>query len=487
MSTRWAGRRVARDFGVLLTGEVSAQLLGFVIAAYLARAIGPTGFGIWTFAAAVVAYLAVVVEAGTDTWGLRELSAFPSRVRRSLAAVIALRLGLTLLAATALAVVALTVVRTPERRLALVLGTSSLLGLALQSHWALRALGRVTPVAAASVVQRLVFLGLAVVLVHSPAQAPYVLLWQGVSEVLAALLLLAALAPGAGAEPARPQPALVRRVASESWPIGVARALRGVLYTANVAVLARYWSDQTVGQYGAALRLTMAVLAVSTLFGMAVAPALARACAADAASAGRVAAASLRGLSVLLVPLVVGGAVLAAPLVTLVFGAEFLPAVTPLRILLVSVLVTGVCDLFRRALLFSHRQRDDLRNVAAAAALSVALNLVLVPRFGTVGGAIALVAAEGALLALTARSLARAGIDPSPLQTVGHAAVIAAVMTAVILPLRGGPLALGIAAGAAAWTAVLAVGRGRALRDVHLLDASAPASDPAAAAEPSPP
>ena len=46
-------RRVARSVGVLFVGETTAQALGFVLTAYLARVLGPAGFGVWIFATAV--------------------------------------------------------------------------------------------------------------------------------------------------------------------------------------------------------------------------------------------------------------------------------------------------------------------------------------------------------------------------------------------------------------------------------------------------
>jgi O-antigen/teichoic acid export membrane protein len=463
-------RRVARNVGVLFVGETSAQALGFVLTAYLARTLGPSGFGIWIFASAVITYLTMIVESGADTWGIREASASASRLRESLDAVVVFRLILVAVVGVLLAAGARTFVAAPERRLALMLGLPSLVAMALQSHWALRAIEITTPVAAAAAMQRLVALALVVALVHAPTDAAHVTLWQGLAELSAAVMLLAVVAARIGPPFRRLRAALVRRVAVESWPIGLARILRGATYTITVITLARFWPDSAVGEYGAAYRIPLALLALSTIFGTAVAPAVARACATSRADAGVVGAATLRLLAVLLFPLAVGGAVLAPAIMTLVFSARFLTAVTLFQVLIGTVVLSGFTDVVRRLLHFSHRQQEDLRCVATAVGVSVVLSLALIPAFGSRGAAAVAVAVELSLLVLEARALRRAGIVLRFLPSVARPALAAAVMGAAVMPLRGVSLAVSVPAGALVYLAALALLRDRTVAELHVLD-----------------
>jgi O-antigen/teichoic acid export membrane protein len=463
-------RRVAQSVGVLFVGETTAQALGFLLTAYLARVLGPAGFGVWIFATAVITYLGMVVESGADTWGMREISASVSRVRQTLDAVIGFRLIIAAVAGTLLVVAAHAFVGTPDRRVALTFGLLSILAMALQSHWVLRSLDANVPVAAASAAQRIAVLLLAFALVRLPSDARYVTLWQGLAETTAALALLAVVAARAGAPFRHFRRPLVRRVALESWPIGVSRLLRGATYTIIVSTLARFWPDAVVGEYGVAYRIPMALLAISTIFGGAVAPAVARACATSRTDAGVVGSATLRLLMVLMLPLAVGGVVLASPLIALVFSARYLGAVALFRLLLGTVLLAGVNDLLRRVLHFSHHERDDLRCVATAVCVGIVLSILVIPVFGSRGAVVVALSVEVVLLALEAAAVRRAGISLPMVAPMMRSVLAAAAMGAAILPLRGMSLALSVPVGALVYLGVLVALRDRTLAELHVLD-----------------
>jgi O-antigen/teichoic acid export membrane protein len=463
-------RRVARSVGVLFVGETTAQALGFVLTAYLARVLGPAGFGVWIFATAVITYLGMVVESGADTWGMREISASVSRVRESLDAVVGFRLIVAAVAGTLLVIAAHAFVATPDRRVALTFGLLSIAAMALQSHWVLRSLDANVPVAAASASQRILVMLLAVAMVRAPSDAPYVTLWQGLAELLTAIALLVVVTARAGAPFRHIRGSLVRRVALESWPIGVSRLLRGATYTITVATLARFWPDAVVGEYGAAYRIPMALLAISTIFGGAVAPAVARACATSRTDAGIVGSATLRLLTVLVLPIAVGGAVLAHPVLTLVFSSRYAGAVTLYQLLLATVVLASLSDLLRRVLHFSHHERDDLRCVATAVSIGVVLSVLVIPVFGSRGAVTVAVVVEVVLLALEAAAVRRAGISLPMLAPIARPALAAGVMGAAIFPLRGVSLAVSVPIGALVYLGVLTALGDRTIAELHILD-----------------
>lgn len=79
--------------------------------------------------------------------------------------------------------------------------------------------------------------------------------------------------------------------------------------------------------------------------------------------------------------------VFASPVVTLLYSAEFLPAVAPLRILLIGVVVFCLYKVFSRDLIA--RGKALLTSVAMGSCVIVAigLNLILIPRLGIEGAA----------------------------------------------------------------------------------------------------
>ncbi|MBY0330168.1 MAG: oligosaccharide flippase family protein [Acetobacteraceae bacterium] len=462
---------MARNFALLLLGEMAGQVVAFLVTAHLARALGPGGFGIWTFAVSVIVYLTVVVDAGTEAWGMREVSTRPARLRPAVAGVVGLRLALAGLAAAAVVTLAAAGAFGPERGWALAFGAVSLLGFALNPAWALRGIEVAAPVAAANLLQRLVFAGLAVALVGAPGDVRYTTLWQGVADLAAAGLCLAALVPHGGL-PWRAAFRLARAwaVLRRSWPMGASRALRGAMSTAGVVVLAYTWPDAVVGEFGAALRLALGLLLVSSIFGLVVLPATARACRRGGPEEAKVVTATFHLLGTLLVPLCVGLAVLAEPVLALVFGPGYAAAALPLRILMAMVVVMGLSDNLRRVLQARHRQGLDLRLVVAAAVVGLAVTGPTVWFGGAAGAAAAMLAGESVLMILAAVAVRRTGPSGALAASLAGPALAAAVMAAGVLLLRHLSLAVSVPAGAAIYAAMLLLWRRRLLADLHRLE-----------------
>jgi O-antigen/teichoic acid export membrane protein len=141
--------------------------------------------------------------------------------------------------------------------------------------------------------------------------------------------------------------------------------------------------------------------------------------------------------------------------VAVIGGADFDGAVTPLRILLVAGALALVNGIFGLALIARERQMAALWLNVAALTFNVGLNLALVPDYGIVAAAIVTVASEMLILAGSYPLMRRhLGFFPSP-GTLGAALAAAAVMAAVLFPVREAPLAVTLPLGAALYGAVL--------------------------------
>jgi len=93
------------------------------------------------------------------------------------------------------------------------------------------------------------------------------------------------------------------------------------------------------------------------------------------------------------------GVLLAPVAVRLLLGVVFLPAVEPLRWLMPGVLLRSANSILMNHFAAGGMPRITVYSPAAALAVNVALNLLLIPRLGTVGAAVASFAGSAALLA----------------------------------------------------------------------------------------
>jgi O-antigen/teichoic acid export membrane protein len=81
-------------------------------------------------------------------------------------------------------------------------------------------------------------------------------------------------------------------------------------------------------------------------------------------------------------------ALLARPLIALVYGPRFLPSVRPLLLLLPGVVMAGVWNVFQAELVGTGRAARPSAFAALTLTLNVALNVAAIPRWGIVGAAV---------------------------------------------------------------------------------------------------
>jgi O-antigen/teichoic acid export membrane protein len=185
-----------------------------------------------------------------------------------------------------------------------------------------------------------------------------------------------------------------RSLAGSSVPFAAQDTFTVLLARADTLLLALIATQAAVGRYGAAYRLfestffvtyalTAAFTAMYTYLGPDSSP-----------SWGFVFQRSIKLALVLLTPLAVAFGVLASPICQLIYGATFSSAAAPLRVLSAGVVLMSVVTLSVSLLVSRDNPRKIVSLTAIIAAVNVALNLILIPLYGDVGAATAMLATE---------------------------------------------------------------------------------------------
>ena len=91
-------RRIARNAGVQLAGQLLGRLLTLGFYVYMARRLGQEGFGSFVFALSLALLLTAVGEFGTDAILTREVARSPRRADDLFWSAIALKLAIGILA-----------------------------------------------------------------------------------------------------------------------------------------------------------------------------------------------------------------------------------------------------------------------------------------------------------------------------------------------------------------------------------------------------
>ena len=156
----------------------------------------------------------------------------------------------------------------------------------------------------------------------------------------------------------------------------------------DTVLLSVFRDEADVGWYNAATTITFSLLMLSQAYRFAVYPLMVRYAKDDPAKLEAVFQKSVYYMGVVSLPMVAGLIVLAPDIVNLIFGAKFAPTVPVLQVLAISLVFFFMGEPCNRLMLVKDRHQVLVRMLAFSTAVNIILNLLLIPRIGTLGASV---------------------------------------------------------------------------------------------------
>ncbi len=430
---------LTRNLALRATAELFAKGGSVLLMVLAARMLGREAFGSFSIAWATGWLLATAADLGLHLIAVREAVRGERPARSVVGAAIAAKVCLTALSAAILAAAA-PVIET-ENRLALWAVSGALVALSwvdLAQHL-LRARGAFARDAAAQIAARAAFLVGGLVGLFAGGLAGLGIGLLAGAVVGAAGALMVAVREYDGVATGREAWGSIAWILRRSLPLGAGVALTVIYFRIDLFLLDLYAGAATVGTYASAYRVfesaqLLPAVSMTVLF-----PRLA-ATAGDEDGGLRMRALAMLGAVGVAVACV--GAVVARPVVTLLYGEAFASAAEPLRILFWAVPLMFANFLLTQDLVSHGRQARFAVLAGLALAFNLAANLVAIPRYGVMGAAAVTIATEGVLFVGCALSLWGSRLL-SPLALERGALALAATAL-VSLPFESDRLAVGL-------------------------------------------
>lgn len=401
--TFWSslGIRLGRNTLWLLLARVGTQASMVVFTILLARRLGEVGLGQYAFMVSAIFLANVVTTFGTDMLLIREIAAQRDFSQVPAALLLQLSLSLPFILLTFLFAPALPN-QTAGAVRALQIYSLALLPMAFYTVFSavLRGLERMGSFALLNLATSFAQV-LAIWLLVRPGTGIVPLAWlllliQALSALLAGGLCLSQI-PGLRRAWSASRPALITLL-RVSAPIALLGILKVLYLRLGVYMLALMQGAATTGLYSAALRTVEAAQIGHVVFIGALFPVLAQAHdpQRDQNPSLRETVSSLSWHVFLTLGLAAGLLVyfLALPLVGILFGAGFEPAVPALRLLAWLLLPYSVNIYLSSQLLAARREREIAISLGVSLVLLGALNAFLIPPLGLIGACLAAVGAE---------------------------------------------------------------------------------------------
>jgi O-antigen/teichoic acid export membrane protein len=389
-------RRLARNFSWLTLQELLIRLVGLVTAIYLARTLSAADYGALGLALAVTSFAGVLVRAGTGSRATRLTARDPTAVPLIYAQVNGLRVAA---AAVTLALLAgFSGVIAPVFSISptlLILCSLLLLPQALTVAWAFRGLDDMRITAVADIAEKVLTLLALLWLVRGIGND---VLWAPVAEAAAGLLVIAWLYRRL----ARLYPGLRLRFRVRDWPeitrealpLGLATLLGSVYLNGGVLLLGWLASAGSAAMFLVAQKVMLTLAILLQVINKAAFPSASRLVQRDLPAALSLATQLLRFYLVVIIPVFLLVAFHAGDVLALLFGPAYAEAAEVLIALLAALPFLVVSNSLQMLLMALPRPGAVLTARIGGAAVLLSLGLLLIPRTGATGAAVALAAGE---------------------------------------------------------------------------------------------
>jgi len=454
-NTQLAGERALANTAFRGTGEIVGRLASLALFAVVARKLGENGLGAFVFAVAYLGFVMVAIDLGLDRYILRAIARERESADHLFFNTIALKLALAVpLFALSLAGLRLVGYNATAQATTLALTLGVLSDSVARTQAAIfSAHERGGPPSLADALQRICSAGLGIVALQAGYGVVAVAASYSIGSFLGVLIGFGLLARTIGMPERAVDSRRWRSLATASIPFAAQDTFSILLARMDTLILAAFATQAAVGRYGAAYRLFESTFFIAYALTGAFSAMYTNLKLEGDPSLRSVFQRSLKLALVLLMPVAVSFLVLAEPICKLIYGPD-VAAAPPLRILGPGVVLMGLVTLCVSLLVSREQPRRIVPLTAAMAALNVALNLVLIPSYGDIGAAAAMLATALVYAVWVVHRAGRAVAGIGVPATLAGAVAAGLAMAVVAWPLRGS-LLVALLAGGAAYAAVL--------------------------------
>jgi len=381
-------RKIAYNTLIQSTGRVLSALLGFGVIAAVARHLGQAGFGQYTTVMALTGFFATIAGMGISLVVTSEISKKKARVSQFLSNAFSLRI---LSSAIILGIGVLFGFLLPYPSLvkqAILVSSFAFFFLSFRHVFDgifFKEL-KTARLVVAEVSGRLLSLGLVLL---------FVVKGKGLLSIIWAIALGNFVQSGLVYVFAQNYTKIRfkidykvwRYILSRSWPLALSVALNLIYFKFDTIILSLFKPEVDVGIYGAAYKILELLIAFPILFCNLVLPQLSLYRDSNKARFRRIFQKSFDALVIGTVPLVVSIFFFAPYLIRLVSGSDFVLSVPVLRILSVAIGIMFLASLPAHTIVVLGKQKKMIWAYFIGALLSVATNLIFIPRYSYIGAA----------------------------------------------------------------------------------------------------
>jgi O-antigen/teichoic acid export membrane protein len=260
------------------------------------------------------------------------------------------------------------------------------------------------------------------------------------------------------------QPAYWKKIFREALPYGIAIILSTLYFKIDVLLISFFRDKNEIALYGYPSSIIELISIFPIYFMNSTLPTLTRAFEESKDKAKKILSLSFNFLSLMAIPMVIGGVILARPLMGFVMNEQFLTgnvegyygADMAFQLLMISTVFSFLTTLFSFTLIASGHQAKLLKINLYGVLFNIITNLIFIPQYGFVAAGITTILSEVIIITLTYRAAKKQVNFSFELQTFAKITFAGLVMGAFVYLIQGSvPIIPLIGIGGAIFIAIL--------------------------------
>lgn len=387
-------QRFFKNIFSMAAAEALSKVISAAVLLYMVRVLTPAEFGILNFAQAMVAYLMIITNMGLDQVGTREISQNPDDRRRIVSTVLIIK-SLQALVAFVLLVIFVLLIKEPllNKSVVFIYGFM-VFGYVLILDWFYQGIEKLEHTAVYRIICSLVSTAAIFAVVRTSQQLIYIpIIYMGAT--FAGIIYLAAIYRKMfGKLVFQWDRSMLKDYFRQSLVIGVTQFFLQLLYNFDLVLLNFYRTESEVGYYAAAYKLILFMIIPLSIFFQAMYPVLSRYYVESREKLQMLVRNINKLIPAVSFPLVIFGVFTAGPILELLFGKRYAPAIPIFKMLIFTLPVIYSNTLNARGLWVAKREGEYFWSIFIAAATNVITNFYFIPRYGMPGAALTSIFAE---------------------------------------------------------------------------------------------
>lgn len=379
---------VTKNTAYLTLSYVAQKFLSLIYFIAIARAIGVESLGKYTFAMSFTVMFSVLVDFGFNSSLIRESAKFKEKTEKYLSSVLFIKIIFSIIVYGLVALL-VNLLGYPEitKNLVYLSGVVMVIDQFSNTFWGIfRGACNLKMESIGIVVNQIIILAVGFVILYLKLPLAYLMLPFVCGSVFSFLFASVNLRRKLQLKiSARFDWQITKFLFGISFWFALIAVFSRIYGNIDMVMLSKLVGDKAVGWYSVAMKIPFALQFIPAALAAAVFPAFSYNFANDKAQLKATFDRTMKFLTILVVPISAGIAVLARPIILTFYGLEYAPSILPLQILMAGLIFVFLNFPLGSLLNGCDRQKANAILVGATMSFNIILNIFLIPRHGFVG------------------------------------------------------------------------------------------------------